>query len=305
MQEPTTVDQGVVPSRFHSHLHRPTAKTLLFVSVALAVYVFLIMVVMNFSLVKFAFATHGDRFETVEGGVPTWYKSEFGMIRKVAGPEGFKNAPVTVLEAIPYGATPNEFAVLAKVEGVEGIALGILHANNTFENILADGTNKADLAVRPDGTALYAAMVDGESRLMLLDLTKSGVAPSDLGRGRSPRVFTDGFFVAISSRGIVRVDPVTKSVTVLMPSTDADIYNGTISRDGLAAAISNTSGKTLLYAIRHTNPGNVSLVSTSQFVALSPLSFVDEEFIIEPSTRLVNVYEKLLSLKKIGSFRIK
>lgn len=291
-------------SPLHNFLRRPSKKALLLTSIALTVVVFFIMIVMNFSLVMFAVSTNGTHIETVEKGVPTWYKFSFGMAKNVDGAPGFDKAPVTVLEAIPYGAE-GEYAVLARISGVEGIAVGILHTNNTFENILSDATNKADLAVRPDGLALFGVMIDGESHLMLLDLTKSGAAPSNLGRGRSPRVFTDGFFVAISSRGIVRIDPTTKSVSVLVPSNDADIYNGTISKEGTRAAISNTSSKTLLYRIEQTSPGNVALMSTSRFTALSPISFVGTEFIIEPSAHQLSVYHITPAFKNVGSLRVK
>lgn len=308
MEDPTipvtAAPLSAAPVRRFAWLHNPSPKTLLIASILLFVVVALVNLAMSFSLVKFAFMTHGTRVETVERGVPTWYAFSFGMAKKVDGAPGFAKAPVAVLEARPYGAE-GEYAVLARVPGGEGIALGILHANNTFENILSDGTTKADLAVRPDGTALFGAMIDGESHLMLLDLTKSGVAPSDLGRGRSPRVFTDGFFVAISNRGIVRIDPATKDVSVLVPSNDADIYNGTISVDGTRAALSLTSGKTLLYRIEQTSPGSVALMSTSRFTALSPISFIGNKFVVEPSARQLRVYKSAPVLTKIGSLRVK
>lgn len=291
-------------ARRFAWLHNPSTKTLLLASGALFVVVVLVNVALSFSFLKFVFLTHGSHVETVENGVPTWYALSFGTAKKVDGAPGFKKAPVTVLEAVAYGEE-GAHAVLARVPGVEGIALGILHPNNTFENVLSDGTNKADLAVRPDGIALFGAMVDGDSRLMLLELTNPEDAPSDLGRGRSPRVFTDGFFVAISSRGIVRIDPVTKDVAVLVPSNDADIYNGTISVDGTRAALSLTSGKTLLYRVEQTSPGDVALMSTSRFTALSPISFIGTEFIIEPSAHQLSGYDITPAFKNVGSLRVK
>ncbi len=291
-------------ARRFAWLHNPSTKTLLVVSGALFIVVVLVNVAISFSFLKFVFLTHGTRVETVENGVPTWYAFSFGTAKKVAGAPDFDQAPVTVLEAVEYGEQ-GAHAVLARVPGVEGITLGLLHANDTFESILSDGTNKANLAVRPDGQALYAAMMDGESRLMHTDLTKAETVPSDLGRGRSPRLFTDGFFVAVSEEGIVRIDPVSKSVSVLVPSTDADIYNGTISPDGTRVALSNTSSKTLFYTIENTSPGNVALTSVARFTALSPLSFVRDEFLVEPSGNLLTVYENKFSLNKLGSFRFK
>lgn len=285
-------------------LRNPSRKALLIVSGLLFIVVVLVNVATSFSFIQFVFATHGTHIQTVERGTPTWYKLSFGMAQKMDGAPGFDKAPVTVLEATSYGVE-GAFAVLARVPGVEGIAIGILHPNNTFENVLSDGTNKADLAVRPDGMALYAAMVDGESHLMLLDLTKSGSASSDLGRGRSPRVFTDGFFVAISEQGIIRIDPVSSSVSVLVPSNDADIYNGTISPDGTLAALSNTSNKTLFYTIEQTSPGNVSLQSVVRFTALSPLSFVHDKYIVEPSPHALTIYENKTALTKLSVLRVK
>ncbi len=285
-------------------LRNPSRKALLIVSGLLFIVVVLVNVALSFSFLKFVFLTHGTHVETVENGVPTWYALSFGTATKVDGAPGFNTAPMTVLEAVAYGEE-GAHAVLARVPGVEGIAIGILHPNNTFENVLSDGTNKADLAVRPDGMALYAAMVDGESRLMSLDLTNTEEVPSELGRGRSPRVFTDGFFVAVTDEGIARIDPVSKDVAVLIPSADADLLNGTISPDGLTVAISNTSGKTLLYTIQRTSPGDVALSSTVKFTALSPLTFIRTNFIAEKSASSISVYEHAPVFRKVGSLRIK
>jgi hypothetical protein len=251
--------------------------------------------------VKFAFATHGERFETVERGVPTWYKSEFGMIRKVAGPEGFKKAPVTVLEAVAYGENSNEFVVLAKVDGVEGISLGILHANNTFENVLSDGTNKADLAVRPDGIALYGAMMGGESHLMQIDLTKSGTLPSDLGRGRSARLFTDGFFLAISDKGIVRIDPSREANTILLPNSDAYELSSTLSRDGTTAVVSNTSGKTIFLSITQLEPLQISVEAELEQFLVAPATLVGANyFVVTSGAGHLTVYKDVLETPRLA-----
>lgn len=278
--------------------------TLLYASLLLLAVVMLANLVTAFSFVKFLVTSHGTSVELVENGAPTWYSFSLGAAHRVAGAPGFENAPVTVLEALPYG-TEGAYAVLAQAAGVDGTMVGILHANNTFEYASTDASVKADLAVRPDGMALYAAKIEGESRIMVLDLTKSGTAPTNLVRGRSPRVFTDGFFIAITDKGIARIDPVSKDVAVLVPTADADLLNGSISPDGLTVSLSNTSGKTLLYTVQHTSPGDVSLSATARFIALSPVSFIGTEFIVERSASSMDVYERAPIFRKVGSLRIK
>jgi hypothetical protein len=288
-------------ARRFAWLHNPSIRTLLLASGALFLLVVLVNVVMSFSSLKLAFLTHGTYVETVENGVPTWYKISFGTAKKVDGAPGFKKAPVTVLEAVSYGEEGTH-VVLARVPGVEGIALGILHSNNTFENVLSDGTNKADLAVRPDGMALYAAMVDGESRLMLLELTNPEEAPTDLGRGKSPRVFTDGFFVAISEQGIVRIDPVADSVELLLPSSRALIQSGALSTDGTQVLVPGATSRLTLLGIKSTSPSNIAVVGETRIPSVADVFFsTTNKFVIVSGTfNSLRVYSSEVEATLLG-----
>ncbi len=266
----------------HSWLRRPTERTLLLVSIALALVVSAIIVCANWNLIAFSVSAHGTRFEVVDNGMPTWYEVGWGTVAKVGGPAGYENAPVTVLEAVPYEAPNGDVAVLARVAGSEGVVLGLLHTDNTFSAVLADGSTKSSLAVRPDGLALYAARVAGESHILQINIHNPETL-KDLGRGKSPRLFKDGFFVAITQKGIVRIDPADTTHTVLLARTNADLMHSSLSTDGARAIVPSTSGKTEFITLQSLSPAAFAIDSSVSEVYRAPAVWVSKHFFVVPN----------------------
>lgn len=267
------------PSKMHTFLHHPTERTLLATAIVLTIVVYLVAMLTSFPWLVFAVSTHDTRFETVQDGLPVWYESKFGKITRVSGPKGFEKAPVEVLEAVRADESTEDRVVLAYVAGIEGVVLGILHKNNSFEHVLADGTNKADLAVRPDGIALFTRTSGGESTLVQVDLQKGTDSLLERGRGHSGRLFTDGFFLALSPQGLIRIDPASTSTdAILVSRANADNMNSSLSSDGVRATIPNTSGKTDFFSVRSLSPANLSVEMTLPELYRTPVIWISPEY---------------------------
>ncbi len=263
-------------------LHRPTDTTLLAASALLAFVVSAIMVCAYWPLMHFILASHGTRFEIVQQGMPTWYEVGWTNIRAVSGPAGYEDAPVHVLEAVSFESPVGDRAVLAQVPGTEDVILGVLHADNTFTTVFTDPNPKANLGARPDGVAVFSTVENGVSHIAYVSLTTPGKS-SDLGSGSNPRLNSDGFFVAVSPQGLVRIDPAlnASSSSVLVPNSYAEKLFGTISPDGKLALLPNAAAKMTLYSIEKTSPAKVPVTQTKEQIFLGPTGFLRGGYIVE------------------------
>jgi hypothetical protein len=140
-----------VPAKKRSHALRRVALLAGLVTALVVGYI-------AFPFLAAAVALEGTRVAFTRSGEAAWYEVSFGKLVP-AGIEGFEDARVEVLEAVPFGAS-GEHAVLARAEGTPGIALGILRADGSFAPVVADGTLKADLAVNSAGVAAYTETPD-------------------------------------------------------------------------------------------------------------------------------------------------
>ncbi len=284
MDEPLPVVAAVpVAPLKHSWLRRPTERTLLVASALLALVVTSVWVLANMSFIRFALEAQGASFSVVEQGESVSYDVSLGSISKRTTVKGYERAPVQVLEVSQYNGNSGDVAVLAHVGGTDGTVLGVIHPNGTFTSVLSDGTRKADLVVRPDGIGLFSALVDGESHIMQINVAVPNNSLKDLGRGRSPRLFADGFFVALTPVGVVRIDPALSGVDILVLRSDADRMSSSLSPSGVRVVLPNTSGKTDFLSLRSLSPVQLALESTAPQVYGGPAVWVSAHFFVVPS----------------------
>lgn len=221
-----------------------------------------------------------------------WYTVGVGKLVPQHGIPGYDDLPFTVEQAVPFSST-GDVAVLARVPNQPGTVLGVVHKDRSFTPMVRDGIVKYDLVVRPDGLAVYTAAesepiaatasstasVGGPLatpvieyflrsnmlplRLKLVDLQRKS-APVDLGTGASPRLTSSGMIVALSDKGLVGIDPVSKTATTLIPLSTRAVM-GSISPDGAYVVLPATRG-VITYHITSVSPADIDVIGTSETI---------------------------------------
>jgi hypothetical protein len=209
-----------------------------------------------------------------------------------------------------------EKIVLAALPDEEGTVLGIVHSNGNFEPVVVDGTEKVDLHVMKDGTAVFAVLYDvavwpedaadsdddveetgaaegpvsfEEAPPMPLPAPVSGMLYAfnvqtrgevrSLGAGRSPRITADGALIAITPAGLAEVNPATGARTILAAYKNGDSIGSTISANGSIALLhreGNAVADVFHIANGVTSPAG-SIVSLDQFYGAS---FIDDSHLL-------------------------
>jgi hypothetical protein len=246
--------------------------------------------------------------EFTDGGVPLWYKVSMSSLVPAANPAAPTGAPFTLLEEAPYANAAGDVAVLARVPNQEGTVLGILHKNGTLEPILTDGTYKTDLAVRSDGTALFASSTstpavvlalkatipqadaifadshEDTASLMLVNIISKDHAVKYLGQGRSPRIEPDGSFLALTPRGLMVFNPGTNAPKLIIAHANADTVGAAISPDGSVVAIPNAQENTIFYLVRSAGVQTISVIGSQPIGPVNAAAFLDDQHFVTVSS---------------------
>ncbi len=123
---------------------------------------------------------------TDRGIADTFLMSEFSFNRAVLERVG----DVTILESRDMPQNAGKRVVLAQKDNTSGVILGVVSAG-VFEALLSDGTNKSDLAVTADGTAVFAvaarpAFFPEDIPAAAADDTKDSTEPDEVGSAEGP-----------------------------------------------------------------------------------------------------------------------
>lgn len=223
-----------------------------------------------------------------------------------------------ILESVASPVS-GEKVVIAALPNEPGTVLGIIHANGNLEPVVVDGTEKVDLHVLSDGTAVYGVLYDivvWPDTLAALDDNDDGVveegyaegpvaavaeavpqAPSygsgmlyafniatrgearSLGEGRSPRVTADGALVAITPVGLVRINPENGARTILAGYRNGDSVGATISANG-SIALLHSEGNAVADVFTISGAG---ATPAGSIVSLDPFygsAFIDDAHIL-------------------------
>jgi len=234
----------------------------------------------------FLFWTNGGTVPLPDGTVVQFHTSAGsesyivarGQPVRLSGLAGFEGLPFTIIEAVP-SYLPNEQVVLAKVPAESGLVLGTLRQDGSFYPIIRDGKEKSSLAVRPDGLTLLGAFSGASSTLILLNLQASDHSVIEVGEGWGARLGSDGSFIALSSKGLIRIDA-SGTESAVIDRADSNIQ-GAISPSALIVALSNSAtGQLDFFKIKSTKPA-ISAYLGSIFVEGSyAVGFTDDETVV-------------------------
>lgn len=229
---------------------------------------------------------------------------------RVGNAEIYESAPSPV---------SGEKIVLASLPDEAGTVLGIVHANGNFEPVVVDGTEKVDLRVMKDGTAVFAVLYDvavWPEDIAVEDANDDGIeetgsaegpvsfeeAPSiplpapvsgmlyafnvqtrgevrSLGAGRSPRITADGSLIAITPSGLAAVDAKTGSRTIIAAYKNGDSVGSTISANG-SIALLHREGNAVADVFHIANGSAVPAGSIVSMVPFYGAAFVDDAHLL-------------------------
>ena len=88
-------------------------------------------------------------------GTSKLYELTHATLSHVISVPGFENALHVVTEALPTSPTHDTF-VIARVAAAQGTAFGIIHADGSFTQLRAGGTEKSDLTAASDGRIFFS-----------------------------------------------------------------------------------------------------------------------------------------------------
>ncbi len=229
---------------------------------------------------------------------------------RVGNAEVYESAPSPV---------SGEKIVLASLPDEAGTVLGIVHSNGNFEPVVVDGTEKVDLRVMKDGTAVFAVLYDvavWPEDIAAEDLSDDGVeetgtaegpvsfeeAPPmplpapvsgmlyafnvqtrgevrSLGAGRSPRITADGALIAITPAGLAEVNPATGARTILAAYKNGDSIGSTISANG-SIALLHREGNAVADVFHIANGAASPAGSIVSMVPFYGAAFVDDAHLL-------------------------
>lgn len=141
--------------------------------------------------------------------------------------------------------------------------------------IEGSATGPVDTGVDYTGIADRKSIPGG--MLYSFDLT-SDTVPQNLGTGKSPRVTTSGFLVALSPEGIVRIDATTAARKVMLAFEGGDAVGSTISSDGTVALL-HSEGNSISSAYALTKDTATLIGSIVSLVPTYGATFADDTHI--------------------------
>lgn len=280
-----------------------------------------------FSKVSPLIPQEGSLIRVVERGIAVPYVMK-GNSLKAQDPDVRPDGSI-LFEKKDSPLVSGERVALVSIPGVQGVALGIIHADDTFTPLLTGNTNKADLQITKDGFAIVSTHA-------FLDIQDEGSAPKEegaplnepdeqgsatgpvvlpgvrydiekpayelvavdlhtgnirsLGDGRSPRLLSDGNILALSHEGVVSIDPVKGTRSLVLERAGADSMRGNIAESGNVIAVG--SDRSTAVDVYEYVGGGVSYVGTLNWPTLfASLTFVDDDrFFIRSGTKVVRLF---------------
>lgn len=222
---------------------------------------------------------------------------------------------VRVLESVPYPRNPEVRVVLASVPAQEGVALGLIEGG-VFQSLLADGTEKYALSVTQDGNAIYGVgdfapvftlpqtvpdtgtdsteelstvsgapkdavqeTPDTENEDAIISYNLSAGTIKNLGSGTVPRLIGGSAIVALASEGVVRIDPVDGTRTVILPHRAMDTAGSSISPDGMTLILKASTGALIdVFTLRTPEPRRLGVIAPG--VNVQGVAFTDNEHVM-------------------------
>lgn len=183
------------------------------------------------------------RFRMVIGGIEHWYQLSGTAISLAPGPAGFDGNTKRIYDAAPKlqsGDTP----VLTLAANGTSDVFGVVRSDGTFIPFVDDGGKKADLAANADGLAAYTILGGANPELVSVNVFSNTKNTTPLGEGFSPAVTESGAVLALSSRGIIRIDPtLAQSSEVLLQREGLTYGDAALAPDASAAALPNAVTK--------------------------------------------------------------
>lgn len=203
-----------------------------------------------------------SRIEFVGDGASHWFELQNNSLRPVRGPEEFDNAPFTVLETIPSDKEGSVFALIQTESQKSTVAGRLRTADMSILPVVSDASMKSSLAFRKDGYLVYTALIPLPT-IMVRHVLEADGSPVAVGAGRSTRVDAVGRVLALSSQGVVLVDPLMARMETLFEHANADGPGGAISRDGSVLALPGaTTGSIEFYSLNGQVPSLLGTIDT-------------------------------------------
>jgi len=180
-----------------------------------------------------------EQFSLVENGAVRWYQLSGTTLTALPMPSLPNNATHAlsdVAATLRSGDTP----VLAPSVATDGTTLAVVRHDGTLIPLLDDGTTKTDLAVNADGFAAYTVhATDGGMTLAAFSIYGPQKEALALGDGFSPAVSENGAVLALSSDGLVRIDPIGNMHETLLSRFGLAYGNAALAPDASAAVMPN------------------------------------------------------------------
>ncbi len=292
------MEQPVIPpavtTGWKQHVLNVSKKKLLLATAFLAILVTMVANIGMLPLYSFLLSQQGKTVVLTENGISSTYTFNFGSLTRLTTLAGHETVKVEILQTQAY-QNEGDAIVLAQADGQAGVILGILKKDGGFIPLVQDGTLKSDLAVRPDGIVLYTETINSVSRIIEARVTGYTAKTTDRGEGNNTRLAVDGSFIAITRAGLVRIDPaqpLAKSVSTIIPNSEAFAYGASLSKEGTQLILSDSSGKTLFYSIGRTHPAEISVTAERNQYFGPSASMVSQKYILVPDQDTVKVYKE-------------